>query len=116
MALRIARGLFRLWLVCSVLWVGGVATETWWTFPADELVAPPGAEPPGSDKFIDPYKPDPNDPYARPPFDPSKPYVVVRDEERRKAIQFASILAFVPPVFLLALGSALVWAFRGFRN
>jgi hypothetical protein len=25
MALRVARGLFRLWLVLSVLWIGGVA-------------------------------------------------------------------------------------------
>jgi hypothetical protein len=33
MALRVARGLFRLWLVLSVLWIGGVAVETWWTFP-----------------------------------------------------------------------------------
>lgn len=32
MALRVARGLFRLWLVLSVLWIGGVAVETWWTF------------------------------------------------------------------------------------
>jgi hypothetical protein len=28
--LRVARGLFRLWLVLSVLWIGGVAVETWW--------------------------------------------------------------------------------------
>jgi hypothetical protein len=29
MALRIGRGLFRLWLVLSVLWIGGVAAVTW---------------------------------------------------------------------------------------
>jgi hypothetical protein len=51
MVLRVARGLFRLWLVLSVLWIGGVGVVTWR----------------------------------------------------------------VPPAFLLALGSALVWAFRGFR-
>jgi hypothetical protein len=27
------RGLFRLWLVLSVLWIGGVSFETWRTFP-----------------------------------------------------------------------------------
>ena len=32
MALRVARGLFRLWLVLSVLWVAGVAFVTWQTF------------------------------------------------------------------------------------
>ncbi len=36
MALRVARGLFRLWLVLSVLWIGGVAVETWWTFPVND--------------------------------------------------------------------------------
>jgi hypothetical protein len=38
MALRVARGLFRLWLVFSVLWIAGVAIHAWWTFPADEFV------------------------------------------------------------------------------
>jgi hypothetical protein len=36
-------------------------------------------------------------------------------KERREAIWFASLVALVPPAFMLALGSALVWAFRGFR-
>jgi hypothetical protein len=33
MALRVARGLFRLWLVVSVLWIAGVGVVTWRTFP-----------------------------------------------------------------------------------
>jgi hypothetical protein len=37
MALRIARGLFRVWLVLSVLWIGGVGVVTWRTFPENEL-------------------------------------------------------------------------------
>jgi hypothetical protein len=43
MALRVARGLFRLWLVLSVLWIGGVAVETWWTFPVNDWVPAPSA-------------------------------------------------------------------------
>jgi hypothetical protein len=35
MALQVARGLFRLWLVLSVLWVAGVGYLTWQTFPKD---------------------------------------------------------------------------------
>jgi hypothetical protein len=39
MALRIAKGMFRLWLVLSGLWVGGMALETWrelaYLIPAD---------------------------------------------------------------------------------
>jgi hypothetical protein len=33
MALRVARGLFRLWLVLSVLWIGGVGVVTWLNYP-----------------------------------------------------------------------------------
>ena len=73
MALRVARGLFRLWLVLSVLWIGGVGVMTW---------------------------------------------LDVTSRSRGLAwadTWFASVVAVVPPVLLLALGSALVWAFRGFR-
>jgi hypothetical protein len=35
MALRIARGMFRLWLVLSALWVSGVALVTWNDLPSD---------------------------------------------------------------------------------
>ena len=42
---------------------------------------------------------------------PDAPWVI----ERRSAIWSASLLALLPPAFVLALGSALVWAFRGFR-
>jgi hypothetical protein len=41
------------------------------------------------------------------------------DYRRRAAIKetiwHASLLAFLPPAFVLALGSALVWAFKDFR-
>jgi hypothetical protein len=35
MARRIARGLFRLWIVLSVLWVCAVGAVAWWTFPVE---------------------------------------------------------------------------------
>jgi len=71
MALRVARGLFRLWLVLSVLWIGSVPFMPW-------LYHTPGAI-------------------------------------GENLILGMSITAFFPPLFVLALGSALVWAFRGFR-
>jgi hypothetical protein len=96
MALRIARGLFRLWLVLSVLWIGGVGVVTWREFPDDWVrVCQPGETrgclPPGF--VIDPR-----------PFweDP--------------AIHRGIIMAVVPPALVLALGSALVWAFRRFER
>ena len=36
-------------------------------------------------------------------------------EDRRSLFWRANFLAFLPPAFLLALGSALVWALGGFR-
>jgi hypothetical protein len=76
MALRVARGLFRLWLVLSVLWIGVVGVWTWLTVE-NQWGGPPSIE----------------------------AWVVV-----------VVVLALVPPAFMLALGSALVWAFRGFRQ
>jgi hypothetical protein len=125
MALRVARGLFRLWLVLSVLWIGGVATMTWWTWPVDICVTPPGGphacdenDVIGVGPNFDPPTKEANPPPSgfvidKPQFDPSKPYRLPHDEQRHAAIRFAGLLAFAPPVLVLALGSALVWAFRG---
>jgi hypothetical protein len=105
MVLRVARGLFRLWLVLSVLWIGGVGIATWWTFPEDNpIVRDICAKANDAEQCAGLLRAAGKNPFEA--FDP---------EERRTAIQFASIEAFVPPVFVLALGSALVWAFRGFR-
>lgn len=128
-AMNWRRGLFRLWLVLSVLWIGVVGVITWWKFPVDDWVVvseEPDRNPPPPGFTVD-----------KPPFDPSKPFTIVKprphefdpDEylaskraedmraltkERHSAIWFASILALLPPALVLALGSALVWAFRGF--
>jgi hypothetical protein len=113
MALRVARGLFRLWLVLSVLWIGGVAVVTWRSLPEDEFILPSerGPAAPSTGMFDDLI---PKRETVR-AFDPSKPYTKVREKERWEAVRLASVVALLPPAFLLALGSALVWAFRGFR-
>jgi hypothetical protein len=100
MALRVARGLFRLWLILSVLWIGGVGYVTWQTFP-EEYVPSERRELSDAPKSAD-------------EFDPDKYLAFKAAEDRRSAIWCASLVALVPPAFLLALGSALVWAFRGF--
>jgi hypothetical protein len=116
MALRVARGLFRLWLVVSVLWIGGVAVETWWTFPVNDWVPAPsvGGNDPKSWGAI-PLEEKDGRGIAKPVFDPDQWLRDETDKERRAAIRFAGLLALTPPLLLLALGSALVWAFRGFR-
>jgi hypothetical protein len=38
MAIQVARGFFRLWLVLSILWVAAVAFQTWRDIPRDDWV------------------------------------------------------------------------------
>jgi hypothetical protein len=117
MALRLGRGLFRLWLVLSVLWIGGVAATAWWTLPVDLCATPPGGLHHCDANDI--VRAGPNLEFvkkeAKPEFDPSKPYRIPFDDLRQTAIRFGAAAAVLPPIFVLTLGSALVWAFRGFR-
>jgi hypothetical protein len=103
MALRVARGLFRLWLVLSVLWIGGVGIVTWYSLP-------PAYENPKSWGAVAVEKENTTE------FNPDEYLAFKAAEERHSAIWHASLLAVLPPAFVLALGSAFVWAFRGFRN
>src|SRR5215510_14491032 len=98
-ALQVARGLFRLCLVLSVLWVAGVGYLTWQTFPKDYVVLP-------SDLNARKQELKPGE------FNPHEFLASRAAKERRSAIWHASLLAFLPPAFVLALGSTLVWAFR----
>lgn len=67
--MRWKRGLFRLWMVVSALWV----------IPLTLLIA--------SEAPLDVY-----------------------------AFRFLIFVVFLPPVLVLAIGMALVWAIRGFSN
>jgi hypothetical protein len=121
MAFRIARGLFRLWLVLSVLWIGAVGTVTWWTVPSvldpDAYLRP--ADPPfDPDAYLRGLRGDPQPPVTDP--DLLRRLESGKDDlwvaKARAAIRFAAVLALAPPAVVLAFGSALIWAFRGFRN
>ena len=108
--MRVGRGLFRLWLVLSVLWIGAVVGAvgwvTWTDFtddPACRLVSlltgancfpPVRGLPPG--------------------FYVEHPQEIIL-ANRSGAVQRGIPLALLPPAFVLALGAALVWAIRGFR-
>jgi hypothetical protein len=98
--MRISRGLFRLWLVASVVWIGGVGVMT---LPAGAL-ADLNPLPSG---FVG----------EKPPFDPYKPFLPLAPwiEAQRAQVREAVFSALIPPGVLLALGAALAWAFRGFR-
>jgi hypothetical protein len=107
MALRIARGLFRLWLVLSVLWIGATGTVVWFTLsPAKETASEALQFDPSQ-----PYEVLPPG-YVIDPFDPNK----FAASKRTEAIKIGTELALIPSVLVLVIGSALGWAFRGFRT
>src|SRR6266699_1903023 len=112
MALRIARGLVRLWLVLSVLWIGGVATVTWLGLavgPWDVVYERPMLNPQSStiqarsaDGVIHQFPAGTaNDVIDR----------VLKNYAQVQATKTAVKVALIPPVFVLVLGSALGWAF-----
>lgn len=141
MALRIARGLFRLWLVLSVLWIGAVGTMTWSQFDVRFL----------SDEELR-WFPAPIRPGEVPPeFDPSQPSTVetpaeaareaalrarvglppdaaisyedavradalLRRDQTFALVRSGAQVGLLPPVLILVVGSSLIWAFRGFRS
>jgi hypothetical protein len=123
--MRVARGLFRLWIVVSVIWIGGVVGVTWGTFPPAELTdqevglntRPTECDGKSNDECTailtrlgkNPF--DAFDPPAPPPE--AEPRYV---SKRRSAISFAAVAALAPPLVLLILGGAFGWAFRGFRS
>jgi hypothetical protein len=108
MVLRVARGLFRLWLVLSALWIGGVGFVTGQTFPVMPEWATLSSicDVPANERSED--------------WDCSWLARVKDgldlDKEQRAALQSAILLALLPPAFMLAVGSALVWAIRGLRQ
>jgi hypothetical protein len=102
-ALRVARGLLRLWLVLSVLWIGGVGVVTWRAFPENEL--PSICDLPAAIR---------SETYDCSWLRRVKDELVFMDKKQRAAIQNGILLALVPPAITLVLGSALLWAFRGF--
>jgi hypothetical protein len=88
--LKIARGLFRLWLVASVLWVGAVGAVTLFDLTHPTLLT--SAE-------------------AGFPSEPADDALI----RNTHALQFAAGLGLAPPMLVLIIGSALGWAVRGFR-
>jgi hypothetical protein len=109
-SIRWARGLFRLWIVLAVLWIGAVGFATWQDLNSgrpltdEEVGILPGTKPrPLTDDEL----------RARPSFDFTKP-----DSVARPPINYPRMIAIslLPPGFVLLLGCALYWVFSGFRS
>ena len=127
--MRVARGLFWLWLVLSALWVAGMAFMVGQSFGTIDRIetratsswnpSDPSATRCSDDAFDKSaemlmkgclYPPSPEEYLAAKAAAQSK-----AAEDRRSLFWRANFLAFLPPAFLFALGSVLVWAFGGFR-
>ena len=109
--MTIARGLFRLWVVASLTWVGAVGAVTWETLPQDYPQNLLPCEERGScTGTLD----DAPDWQPGGGFDPTRPYRMVSNPERPVALKRAGFLALTPPVVILLFGAALFWVARGF--
>ena len=112
--MRITRGLFRLWVVASVLWMLFVGVMTWQTWPvvlkasSETVVLENG--------------------HAKPPFDPTRPFTdaatgqtwpdawTLFKAQRPDAVVKGASIAIAPPLVVFILGMALLWVVRGFRT
>jgi hypothetical protein len=93
MAIHVTRRFFRLWLVLSLLWIAGVAFQTWRDIPRDDWARPDLIQ--QSDDVIEV------------PLGMFHPVAVLVIERGAK-------LAFIPPIVILACGICL-WSFLGLR-
>lgn len=126
MALRVARGLFRLWFVLSILWIGAVAVMSWSALP----VAPPErdvATPREDESIYVVVGPDGKEYRIAAPKDATNDLIETIAQIKLgpkircnaavwDIIESALKLAFIPPIVVLAIGSVFAWAFRGFRD
>lgn len=106
--MRLMRGFFRLWLVVSLLWIGGVAAMTWLTLPSFCPRHPSVGDVVDATCFTA---------LTAQPFDPDV-FLAKFDAQaavRQQAIERSILIALMPPLGLLVVGSALIWALRGFR-
>jgi hypothetical protein len=134
MGVRVSRGLFRLWVVVSLVWIVSVTFLKWPQLAdigpgevrmhadlqsaiaicakaktqkecSDLLAAA------GKDKFDAVLLDRGANGWSISGFDP----VEYNQFKRRIAFQSGGILALAPPALIFLIGSALVWAFRGFH-
>ena len=128
--MQIARGLLRVWLVLAALWVVGVAfvvgqsfriidrieavaTSSWNPSNPSATRCPDDAFDKSTEMLLTGclYPPSPEE-YAAAKAGTQRKAA----EDRRALFWRANFLAFLPPAFLLVLGSALVWVIRELRS
>ena len=122
MALRFARGLFRLWLILSVLWIGGVGVVTWLSLPSAPFRLQRSEARPSQCEGVNNFECAAILKQLGRCTGPSQSEWCRLDDEDvglvdhpKRAWRTVAAIALLPPALVLVIGSALVWAFRGFR-
>jgi hypothetical protein len=111
MRLHVSRGLWRLWLVCSILWAAGWSVVFYSKYEAvpqhvGQAAVPNPKHEPCSDSIRG---------KASITFDEAhKANKCVIDIDQKEVLQTASIVILGVPVFVLVLGFATIWIGRGF--
>jgi len=109
MSISWVRGLFRTWIVLTTLWIGAVGYVTLQVHYSGRVLTDEEVGIPPSITKSMTYE---EVMAAKPPFDPTKPYEVLRPPiDYPRAIA----LSLMPPGLLLFLGCAGWWVLRGFR-
>lgn len=120
---RWARGFFRLWVLLSCLWVIVSIGEAWSRFPSEHQRAYQVLS--DSGEGIEPSRVAAAAAKARAANDTEAGERLQQraDEKLRQLraaqdeeLSYAISRTIVPPLMLLALGSAIAWALRGFRK
>jgi hypothetical protein len=125
------RGLFRVWSVASICWIGAIGghgvyewySDPWRDFPPSNQADPRCRAPsPPSWCSFDPdaylankpqakAAPNPFDKFDPPIVDPFKP-----EPQLTPSLWTTLLLSILPPISLLLLGAALWWIGKGFRE
>jgi hypothetical protein len=98
---RVTRGLLRLWVVLSVLWIGAVAFVTWQDWRESHVSWNAILQFDQTEQHK-----------VSPKFDPAE-YEAFK---ARANIERGVEIALIPPIIVLAIGLLFVWVVRGFRR
>jgi hypothetical protein len=103
---NVTRGLFRLWIVVSVLWAVGAGGAAWYLYPKPETEWVPG--------WAREDVPSWTRSEAAGVWQPRKPEDIAKNQ--REALAVAALAGLLPPIIVLVVGASLVWAVRGFTR
>jgi len=122
MALNLRRGLFRIWVVASILWIVGATIGEYLLFEEDiAVLRSERSVPPEwircTEKTDDAFRPlcDLQNEVRETIRKLDRPQFAERQQEARSNILLAGLLIAGPPILVFLLVGAASWVIRGFR-